>query len=152
MNKLSTDLLIKITSFNGISNYYLTNKILCEVHKFHSNKFKLKKKYFKAIKNYWYAYPKNPVNVQICRLRDNCKNDLIHIQNTLNDNFLNIDYKQLKILTNQYCISRESYKRAIERKKREHIRSRLVRRLNNIGMTDSDEVDIDNLTGWGYNY
>ena len=152
MNKLNKDLLIKITSFLNIKNkYYLTNKILYSAHKFYSDKFKLKKKYFIGMKNYWYNYASSSINVNICKLRDSCKNDLINIKNTLNKNFLDIDYISLKILTNQYVISRERYESSILIKKHNY-RSRVLRRLNNIGMTDSDEVDIDNLTGWGYNY
>ena len=52
MNVLNKDLLIKITSYLNIKNkYYLTNKILYNTHKFYSDKFKLKEKYFKGIKN-----------------------------------------------------------------------------------------------------
>ena len=103
------------------------------------------------MKNYWYNYASTSINVNICKLRDSCKSDLINIKNTLNKNFLDIDYLSLKILTNQYVISRERYESSILIKKHNN-RSRVLRRLNNIGMTDSDEVDIDNLTGWGYNY
>jgi len=152
MNKLNRDLLINITSFINIKNkYYLSDKTLYSVHKFNSDNFKLKEKYFKGIKNYWYNYASSSINVNICKLRDSCKKDLIKIKNTLNNNFLDIDYISLKILTNQYSISRERYKLSIQIKKHNN-RSIVLRRLNNIGMTDSDEVDIENLTGWGYNY
>ena len=152
MNKLNRDLLIKITSFIDIKNkYYLTDKTLYSVHKFNSDNFKLKEKYFKGIKSYWYNYANSSINVNICKLRDSCKKDLIKIKNILNNNFLDIDYISLKILTNQYSISRERYKLSIQIKKHNN-RSIVLRRLNNIGMTDSDEVDIENLTGWGYNY
>ena len=152
MNVLNKDLLIKITSYLNIKNkYYLTNKILYNTHKFYSDKFKLKEKYFKGIKNYWYNYASTSINVNICKLRESCKTDLHNIKNELNKNFLDIDYISLKILTNQYVISRERYESSVQIKKHNN-RSRVLRRLNNIGMTDSDEVDIENLTGWGYNY
>ena len=152
MNKLNKDLILQITSYIEIKNkYYLTNKILYDTHKFRADKFKLKKKYFKGIKNYWYNYASSSINVNICKLRESCKKDFQNIKNALDENFLNIDYISLKILTNQYIISRERYHSSVQIKKHNN-RARVLRRLNNIGMTDSDELDINNLTGWGYNY